>query len=133
MTLKETEVSQDPPIRLTPYFTIKGCDEFIQFMSDVFDARLVKINRYDDGTVQHARLKINDSLIMLNEANGDYLPNLSQMHIYVDNVSDIYQLALNHGAVSLMTPMIRPHGDWMAGFKDPFGNIWWIAEDSSSL
>lgn len=31
------------------------------------------------------------------------------------------------GAVSLMAPKDRPHGDRMAGVRDPCGNIWWVA------
>ena len=50
------------------------------------------------------------------------------MHLYVSDSDQTYECALQHGATSLMAPMMRPHGDRMAGFCDPFGNIWWVAE-----
>jgi uncharacterized glyoxalase superfamily protein PhnB len=54
---------------LTPYFTVTDADYFITFLSEVFAAKIVKDSRYEDGTLQHARLQIGDSLIMLNQAN----------------------------------------------------------------
>lgn len=112
---------------LTPYFTVQDADALIRFCVAVFDARILKDNRYDDGTLQHARLQIEDSLIMLNQATADFPVTVSQMHLYVDDVDATYHLALEEGATSLMVPMLRPHGDRMAGFIDPTGNFWWVA------
>ncbi|WP_367181351.1 VOC family protein [uncultured Roseovarius sp.] len=64
---------------------------------------------------------------MLNESTDEYPANISQMHIYMEDADSAYQLALQLGATSLMKPNNRPHGDRMAGIKDPCGNIWWIA------
>ena len=113
---------------LTPYFTVKGADRFIRFMKAVFDAAVVKENRYEDGILQHARLRVEGCIIMLNEATEDAPANQSQMHLYVANINATHDLALRHGAVSLMAPMMRPHGERMAGFKDPCDHIWWVAE-----
>ena len=113
---------------LNPYFTVKDADGFIAFLSVVFDAEVIKNNRYEDGSVQHARLKINDSLIMLNQANDTYAPMQMQMHIYIEDVDSTFKTAISEGATSVMEPMLRPHGDKMAGFYDPMGNTWWIAE-----
>ena len=112
---------------LTPYFTVQDADALIRFCVAVFDARILKDNRYDDGTLQHARLQIEDSLIMLNKATADFPVTVSQMHLYFDDVDATYHLALREGASSLMAPILRPHGDRMAGFIDPTGNFWWVA------
>lgn len=93
----------------------------------VFGAHILRENRYPDGRVQHVRLQINDSLIMINQASADFVATVLQMHLYVDDVDMTYQRALQEGAVSLMTPMVRPHGDRMAGFTGPTNNIWWVA------
>lgn len=112
---------------ITPYFTVADADRLIEFLRAAFDARLIKQSRYHDGRVQHARLKIGDSIIMLNESSADYPANTSQMHLYVDDTDATYEQALRMGAVPLMEPNDRPHGDRMAGVKDPCGNVWWIA------
>ncbi len=112
---------------ITPYFTVIDADRLIDFLTAAFDATVIKDSRYADNRVQHARLRIGSSIIMLNEATDDYPPNRSQMHLYVGDADGIYETALKLGAVSLMEPNDRPHGDRMAGFTDPCGNIWWIA------
>jgi uncharacterized glyoxalase superfamily protein PhnB len=47
--------------------------------------------------------------------------------MYVDDVDGTYQLALEHGAMSLREPAEQYYGDRNAGVEDPFGNQWWIA------
>ncbi|WP_350335964.1 VOC family protein [Coralliovum pocilloporae] len=121
-------VSSDPPYAMTPYFTVRDADRLIAFVSTVFGGIVVKENRYEDGTVQHVRIRIGDSLLMLNQSTAEYRPNVSQMHLYVDDVETTYAVALAHGGTSLMEPNKRPHGDWMAGITDPCQNIWWIAQ-----
>lgn len=113
---------------VTPYFTVSDANELIAFMSKVFSTNLIKCDRYEDGTIQHARLRLGDSVIMLNEANSTYSANKSQMHVYLESVERTYNLALAEGARSIMSPIVRPHGDLLAGFEDPFGNTWWIAQ-----
>jgi uncharacterized glyoxalase superfamily protein PhnB len=118
----------DTPHVLTPYFTVKDADTFMAFLSDVFGAVVVKETRYCDGKVRHTRMRIGDSLLMLNESSDTYPANVSQMHLHVEDVDRVYAAALNAGAASLMAPNLRPHGDRMAGMEDPCGNVWWIAQ-----
>ena len=112
---------------ITPYFTVADADRLIEFLVAAFDASIIKENRNDDKRIQHARLRIGNSIIMMNEATETYPGNMSQMHLYVDDTDAAYEMALRSGAVSIMEPNDRPHGDRMAGVKDPTGNIWWIA------
>ena len=113
---------------ITPYFTVTDPDALIGFATEVFGAKIVKENRYDTGELQHARLQIDDALIMVNQATEAYAANVSQIHLYVGDVDACYRKALDHDAASLMAPNVRPHGEKMAGLKDPCSNIWWIAE-----
>jgi PhnB protein len=112
---------------VTPYFTVDDADRFIEFLTAAFSASLIKQNRYDDNRIQHARLRIGSSIIMLNESTGDYPVNTSQMHLYVEDADATFELALRSGATAVMEPNDRPHGDRMAGIIDPCGNTWWIA------
>ncbi|WP_146346273.1 VOC family protein [Phaeobacter marinintestinus] len=116
---------------ITPYFTVQDADRLMNFLVGAFGATVVKESRYDDNSVQHARLLIGDSLIMLNECTDEYPANVSQMHIYVEDADKAHQRALRLGATNLMKPNDRAHGDRMAGIKDPCGNIWWIATHHS--
>jgi uncharacterized glyoxalase superfamily protein PhnB len=112
---------------ITPYFTVENADRFIAFAIAAFGARLVRDTRDQDNRVQHARLRIGTSLIMINDSSQSYPANISQMHLYVEDADQAYQSALDLWACALMPPNDRPHGDRMAGIKDPCGNIWWLA------
>ena len=112
---------------VTPYFTVDDADRLIAFLSAAFGASLIKQNRTQEGRIQHARMQIGSSIIMLNETAKDYPANVSQMHLFVADADATFQAALSAGAVALMEPNDRPHGDRMAGVRDPCGNVWWIA------
>lgn len=116
---------------VTPYFTVANADELIEFAVQVFDGVLIKEDRYEDGKIQHARVLIGDSTIMLNQSTESFFANVSQMYVYVDDVDLRFQMALQRGAKSIMEPNLRPFGDKIAGVKDPCGNIWWIAKQGS--
>jgi len=116
---------------ITPYFTVSDADQLLEFLIEAFGGAIVATNRYPTGRIQHARVRVGDSVIMVNESNEEYPVNVSQMHLYVDDVEIVFSQALSAGAVSIMEPNERPHGDRMAGVKDPCGNIWWIATHAS--
>lgn len=112
---------------VTPYFTVRGADKLIEFLIAAFDGSLVVEKRGSDSEIQHARVRIGDSIIMLNEASESYAANISQIHLFVADVDETFAKALSAGATAIMEPNVRPHGDRMAGVRDPCGNIWWIA------
>ena len=117
--------------RVTPYFTVSDADQLIEFLVEVFAGIVIVKNKNAPGRVQHARVRIGDSVIMLNKSNEDYPVNMSQMHLYVDDVDAVFSKALAVGAVSIMETNLLPHGYRMAGFKDPLGNIWWITRSAN--
>ena len=112
---------------LTPYLTVSDADGFLDFAHKVFDAETIKEDRYEDGTVQHARLRIGQSVLMLNQSTATYPPHSAQLHAKVADVEKAHDCALRLGAEDLMAPNLRPHGEMMAGFRDPYGNVWWVA------
>jgi PhnB protein len=112
---------------ITPYFTVLDADQLVAFLIKVFNGTVVLEKRNSHGRIEHARVRIGDSILMLNESTDEYPVNVSQLHLFVDDVDISFSTAIREGAVAVMEPNIRPHGDRMAGIKDPCGNIWWIA------
>ncbi len=112
---------------ITPYFTVDDADRLVAFLRAVFDGQVIMEDRNANNRIRHARVRIGDSVIMLNESGPDYEANRSQMHLYVRDVDAVFSTALAEGATSLMEPNQRPHGARMAGFRDPNDNIWWVA------
>lgn len=112
---------------ITPYFTVRDAAGLMEFLVAAFDATIILDKRYPNGTVQHARVRIGDSILMMNEGTKEYPVNVSQIHLFVEDADTTFSNALTAGAIALMEPNRRPHGDRMAGVRDPCGNVWWIA------
>ena len=112
---------------VSPYLVTPGATRVVEFLKQAFGAR--EVRRFDtpDGTIMHAEVRIEDSVIMIGEAGGEWPPAPSHLHVYVDDVDAVYQHALTSGGVSVQEPVQREgDSDRRGGVKDPGGNIWWI-------
>ncbi|GKU83984.1 glyoxalase/bleomycin resistance/extradiol dioxygenase family protein [Niallia sp. NCCP-28] len=125
---------------LVPYFMVLSAPQFIEFTQKVFQADVVTIHKLE-GTegVVHAEMKIGDSIIYFADTSydGSCGPGVCgdlkndglvpiQMFIYVENVKETYEKATEAGATSIMEVIEEENGGHMAGFVDPFSNLWWV-------
>lgn len=112
----------------SPYLIVKKADATIDFLCQAFNGQpLRRLNR-EDGSVMHAEVQIDDSVIMLGEAIENWPAVNSHVHIYVSDVDVTYQKALAAGGTTIMEPAQRSEGDdKRGGVLDPNGISWWIA------
>lgn len=115
---------------ITPYIIVKDVHRLIDFLVDVFSGKQRgEITYRDDKTIQHAEVKVGDSIIMLGEPSTQvsaFGPMTCGMYVYVDDCKKVYEKALACGATSISSPRYHSHGDMYAEIKDVTGNIWWI-------
>ncbi len=113
---------------VSPYLIAAGAQAVIDFLKATFGA--TDLRRYDrpDGSIMHAEVRIDDSVVMLGEAGGQWQPAPAHLHVYVDDVDATYRRALDAGGRSVQPPE-RKGGDpdRRGGVMDPAGNTWWIA------
>ena len=126
-TRKATGLAPEGFRSVTPYFHPRGASEMIDFLKQAFDAEEVVRYSDDQGTVNHAALRIGDSMVEMGEAHGPYRPVPMAIYLYVPDADAIYQRALQAGAASISTPADQPYGDRNAGVQDRFGHTWYIA------
>jgi PhnB protein len=120
---------------VSPYIVVPGVAKLIDFAKQAFGATEVHVSKRPDGSVQHAEIKIGDSIVMMGEAQSGGKNFPAMLHLYVDGVDAVYRRALEAGAKSLREPADQPYGDRSGGVEDAFGNQWWISthiEDVSS-
>jgi PhnB protein len=107
---------------------VPGAGRVIEFLKEAFGA--TELRRFDmpDGTIMHAEVRIDDSVIMIGDGGGKWPPFPSWLHVYVADVDATFGRALEAGGVSVQVP-VRKDGDSdkRGGVKDPGGNIWWIS------
>src|SRR5471030_2614215 len=91
---------------LTPHITVRDAAKAIDFYKSAFGAELLQMVKTPDGRVMHASLKINDSIMMLNDEFPEWgtLSPLSTagsgviIHFYTDNVDEAFSRAVSAGA-----------------------------------
>jgi PhnB protein len=112
---------------LAAYLHPKGADEYIAFLGRAFGAETVELFREPAGTgpIVHAKLRLQDSILELGEAHGEYQPKPTMLFLYVPDADAAFQRAVNAGA-TVTTPMgDQPYGRTGA-VSDPQGNLWHV-------
>ena len=121
---------------VTPALTVRDAAKAVDFYKRAFGAVELPIRLTDpNGKVLHTELSIGDSLIMLNDESPQ-VGNLSpeslggsavRIHLYVEDVDNLYKRAVDAGAEVLMPLSDAFWGDRYAMLKDPFGHRWSMA------
>jgi PhnB protein len=122
--------------RVTPYLIAAGAAEAIDFYTSVLGAS----QRGDrmttpDGKVGHAELTLGDSLIMLADESPDWgaigpskgVATGTTIHVYVDDVDDVFAKALAAGATEVQPVTNQFYGDRSGQFEDRWGHRWNVA------
>jgi len=113
---------------VSPYFIVEDARRFIDLVKKIFEATDQRIYDMPDGSIMHAELKIDDSVIMLGEASEKYPPVPIVLHVYVPDVDKILKRASDAGCEIIEQPTERENDpDRRATFRDYAGNIWSVA------
>jgi PhnB protein len=112
---------------VSSYLVVSGVAQLIEFTKQAFGATEVYLSKRPDGSVQHAEVRIGDSIVMMGEGGpgGKHFPGM--LHLYMEDVDAVYQRAIEAGAKSVREPADQPYGDRSGGVEDTFGNQWWIS------
>lgn len=112
---------------VTPYLTVPGVANLIDFLKQAFDAKEIDRHTRPDGSVQHAEVQIGDSRVMMGEPQDQWKPKPANLYLYLDDVDAAYRRAIAAGATSLQEPADQFYGDRTGGVEDASGNQWWLA------
>lgn len=109
---------------VTPYLTVADAQKTIDFATQVLGAELIFKMNGPDGSIAHAELKIDDSVIMVGQAGGQWEPTPASLYVYVPDVDTTYKKALQAGAKSEREPADQFYGDRVANIVDDNGTRW---------
>jgi PhnB protein len=113
---------------VSPYLMCADPEGLIAFLVAVFGAGQVRRFDRPDGSLMHAEMRIDDSIVMVGGGATQHLSSEVHIHLYVPDAAAVYDRALAQGAEAVQPPMRKSADDDLrGGFKDPAGNIWWVA------
>ena len=118
---------------VSPYFIVNGAQKLIDLLKSIFAAKELRRYENPDGTIMHAELKIDDSVVMLSDATQKFPPITLVMHVYVPNVDELFDKAIKAGCEIVEKPKENEGDpDRRATFKDFAGNMWSIGTQIAS-
>lgn len=112
---------------VTPYITVDDPGAVMDFLKKAFDAQETYAMRDEKGHVQHAEMKVGDSMVMLGGSHDQYKARPGNFYLYVEDVDAMYKKAVAAGGTSINEPTTQFYGDRHGGVSDSQGNNWWIA------
>ncbi len=89
---------------VSAYVVANGAQGAIDFLVESFDARQTR--RYDmpDGSIMHAEVHIDDTVVMVADGGDDNPAFPIWLHVYVPDVDASYRRALDAGALPVDEP-----------------------------
>jgi len=119
----------------TPYLTVRGAAEAIEFYRKAFGAKEIMRMAAPGGALGHAEVRIGDSVVML----SDEFPGAATkppaalggttgyVFLYVPDVDRTFAQAVAAGARVTMPLADMFWGDRFGTLLDPFGHAWGLA------
>lgn len=132
---KSVKAIPDGYSSITPYLTIKGAAQAIDFYKKVFNAEEVMRLTAPDGKIGHAEIRIGGSVVMLHDEAPSWKAlspatigdSGSSVLVYVSDVDAVMKRAAEAGATVTMEAADQFYGDRCGNIRDPFGHKWSIA------
>lgn len=126
---------------VTPYLSIQGAAEAIDFYRRAFGATERLRLPMPDGRIGHAEICIGDSTLMLSDpceqgalrSAQSLLGSAVGLYLYVEDVDGQFAQAIKAGAKVIMPVQDQFYGDRSGTLKDPFGHVWTLATRKEEL
>ena len=126
---------------ITPQMAVKGVAAAIDWYTRALGAHELLRNAAPDGTsIMHAELLLGDSRFFVVDEFPDSVLSPSTlggttftMHLYVPDVDDLFNRAVEAGATVVMPVADQFWGDRYGILRDPFGHRWSMASRIEDL
>lgn len=113
---------------MSPYLICSDGDALIRFIEQAFGGVLQRRFDRPDGSVMHAEVRVDDSVIMMGCPPGPVDPSTSHIHLYFPDALTAFDQAIRAGASVVQELVRKDEGDDLrGGVQDPSGTTWWIA------
>ena len=116
---------------ISPYLLCADVEAEVAFLERAFGFReLLRAAPPDDGRLQHVELRLGDRSVMLGPGGPapEGEPPRVLVHMYVDDVDELFRRAVEAGAKPVNEPEDKREGDRRGDVLDPEGHWWSLAQ-----
>ena len=125
----------------TPYLIVDDAARALEFYRKAFGAKERMRFAAPGGKIGHAEITIGNSAIMLADEHPEMGYRGPQaiggtpvsIHLYVENVDEVFPRAVAAGATALRPVADQFYGDRSGTLRDPFGHVWHVATHKEDL
>ncbi len=126
---------------VTPYLSIKGAADAIEFYKKAFDAVELFRLAMPGGIIGHAEIQIGSSRIMIADPCDDVSfgdpkalgGSTVGLYLYVNDVDATFSQAVTAGAKTVKHVEDQFYGDRSGAIEDPYGHRWFLATHKEDL
>ncbi|MFK7835788.1 MAG: VOC family protein [Sulfitobacter sp.] len=111
---------------LAPYLLVRDAEATMTFLEAAFAGERLRVIPRDGGGIMHAEVRIDDTVVMLGEAQA---ATAAHLHLYVADPEACFERALAAGATTVQPLKSSGDGDLRGGVEAPDGTVWWIAKE----
>lgn len=114
---------------VSPYLICAEAEALIEFLHAVFGGELTRRFDHPDGSLMHAEVRIDDSIVMVGGGSSGTANAPGHIHLYVEDALATFDRAVAAGATAIREPERKTGDDDLrGGVQDPCsGTTWWIA------
>jgi PhnB protein len=111
---------------VTPWIISRDTARLIDYMKEAFGAGEIARLTGAEGRIEHAEVRIGDSVVMMFDAMPDWPPTPGFLRLYVPDADAVHRQAVAAGGTSVTEVTHLFFGDRVGRVRDPLGNLWWI-------
>jgi uncharacterized glyoxalase superfamily protein PhnB len=111
---------------VTPWIISRETAKLLDFLSKAFGAQELGRVYNEDGTIDHAEVKLGDSVVMAFDARKEWPATPCFLRLYDPDGDAVYQQALAAGATTVTEMTSLTKGFRVGRIRDLFGTLWWI-------
>ncbi|MFD9636052.1 VOC family protein [Streptomyces violascens] len=111
---------------VTPWIISRDTRQLIDYLKRAFGAAELACLVGADGTVEHAEVRIGDSVVMMFDARPEWPPTPAFLRLYVEDADAVHRQAVAAGGTSVTEVTHLSFGDRVGRVRDPLGNLYWI-------
>lgn len=116
----------------SPYLICSDAKATIEFLKTAFGATELRKYPRPDGSIMHAEVRLDDTVVMIADATEGWPATPSHVHFYLPDVDAAFERALKAGATAVQPPARKGDEDKRGGVRDAGGTTWWISTSQAT-